>query len=131
MSLDNFFGGSVRKSKKTSSEKAENATVPKSDSPELQDKKSKKTTKKIAQINKMDDIIEEKLKILNNQDDNEEDDELKTKKSKSSVKTQMSSKKKTLVCASKKCGYQKVIYKNNLTEEDYICPRCNQNMQIR
>ncbi len=39
--------------------------------------------------------------------------------------------KYTLVCQNKKCKFQKIIVKKQLTEEDKICPRCEKEMKIK
>jgi hypothetical protein len=39
--------------------------------------------------------------------------------------------KYTLSCQNKKCKYQKIIVKKQLTEEDKICPRCKNEMKIK
>jgi hypothetical protein len=36
-----------------------------------------------------------------------------------------------LICTNRKCKFQKIIMKKQLSEDDKICPRCNQQMKIK
>ncbi len=52
-------------------------------------------------------------------------------KNKASENKSLKLGKFTLVCQNKKCKYQKIIMKKQLTEEDRTCPRCEKDMKLK
>ncbi|UCC20551.1 MAG: hypothetical protein JSV62_04490 [Promethearchaeota archaeon] len=52
-------------------------------------------------------------------------------KGKDLEKSLLNLSKYSLICTNKKCKFQKVIVKRQLSENDKICPRCNHQMKIK
>lgn len=78
--------------------------------PEDVDKSSKKG-KKVSEKDKKSRIIQQKDKI--------------------NEKESLKLTKYILICQNTKCKYQKVFVKKQLSEEDRICPRCENEMKVK
>jgi len=55
----------------------------------------------------------------------------KKEKTKESGVSKPGERKKFFLKCVKKCGFQRVLRKRALTEEDYMCPKCDRTLKLK
>jgi hypothetical protein len=92
----------------------------------------KKTTKKSIKKSKSPNLkVEDEEKEEGNMgvEENQEEEEDRIAESES-ANIGGSSRRKELKCTNQKCGFKRILFKKELSEQDYICQRCGKTMKL-